>query len=66
VSNVLNVVVPTEEAADLLGFQFYPGYHGAFTKNEVEGAWPNGARVIKAKSELGDSTPVGTLGTVGQ
>jgi hypothetical protein len=42
----------------------WPGYTGAFTRNEVLGAWRNGTRVVKQKSEAGDAHPDGSLGTV--
>lgn len=44
--------------------RYYPGYHGAFTREQAPGAIANGARIVKARMEEGDSTPLGTLGTV--
>lgn len=41
-----------------------PGWIGAFTRNQVEGAIPNGARIIKVATEDGDASPIGTTGTV--
>lgn len=40
------------------------GWIGVFTRHEAEGAIPNGTRVVKARRESGDATPVGTCGTV--
>jgi hypothetical protein len=40
------------------------GYLGVFTRDSEPGAIPNGARIVKVKSEVGDANPVGTLGTV--
>lgn len=46
-------------------FKNEPGWHGAFTRAQVPGAkYRNGARVRKADSEEGDTTPNGELGTV--
>ena len=44
--------------------QAHHGYFGMFDNGQVEGAYPNGARVRKVRSEPGDSQPIGTLGTV--
>lgn len=41
-----------------------PGWTGVFTRDEVLGAWRNGTRVVKHKSEPGDGTPDGTPGVV--
>lgn len=46
------------------GIKQHPGYYGAFTRNQVDGAWPNGSRVIKIKSETGDTHRVGERATV--
>lgn len=41
------------------------GWLGAFTREQEPTAlYPNGARIQKARSEPGDSTPLGTMGTV--
>lgn len=45
-------------------FKTEEGWYGAFTRNEVLGAWRNGSRVVKQNSEEGDARPDGTLGTV--
>lgn len=42
----------------------YPGYVGAFTKDEAVGAIPNGSTIMKSRSEDGDATPDGTFGVV--
>jgi len=42
----------------------HPGYNGVFTTNEADGAYPNGTRIVKSRSEEGDATPTGTKGTV--
>lgn len=60
----LNVAVPTEEGAKKFNIKFHPGYVGAFTSDEAEGAWPNGTRIVKSYSEPGDSTANGTKGTI--
>lgn len=43
---------------------YHPGYTGAFTRHQAEGAIPNGTTVVKAVSEEGDGTPNGTPGVV--
>ena len=43
---------------------FERGWAGQFTRAVADGAWPNGTRVVKQKSEEGDSTPDGTPGIV--
>lgn len=40
------------------------GYGGVFTRDSVPGAIPNGARIVKVKTMVGDDNPIGTLGTV--
>lgn len=41
-----------------------PEYLGAYTKNQAEGAIPNGTRIVKCFSPPSDSRPVGSTGTV--
>jgi hypothetical protein len=42
-----------------------PGWIGAFTRNQVEGALVNGTRVVKIKEDAkGDFTPIGSQGVV--
>lgn len=41
-----------------------PGWTGAFTRNQTEGAISNGTRIVKTNSEDGDATPDGTPGIV--
>lgn len=41
-----------------------PGWMGAFTRNEVPTALPNGMRIVKVNSEKNDGTPDGTAGLV--
>ncbi len=41
-----------------------PGWTGAFTTEQAEGALPNGTRIEKTKSEPKDATPGGTPGTI--
>lgn len=40
------------------------GWTGAFTRNQLLGAWSNGTRVTKMASKEGDGVPNGTPGTV--
>lgn len=47
-----------------LNIREHEGYHGEFTTDRSEGAWANGTRIVKSKSEPGDATPNGTMGTV--
>jgi hypothetical protein len=42
----------------------YPGYVGAFTRDEAPGAIPNGTRVCKVWCEPGDANPLGAKGVV--
>lgn len=41
-----------------------PNMTGVFTREEADGAIPNGARIRKIREETGDTTPLGTLGWV--
>lgn len=41
-----------------------PGWYGVFTRSQVEGAIPNGTRIVKSMCQPGDANPVGTHGTV--
>lgn len=42
-----------------------PRYPGCiFTRNEAEGAIPNGTHIRKVNGEFGDGTPDGTIGVV--
>lgn len=45
-------------------FHGEPGYVGAFTRDNAEGALPAGTRIQKTNSERGDSMPNGAAGTV--
>lgn len=40
------------------------GYAGIFTRDQAEGAIPNGARIVKQNSEPGDSHSDGAQGVV--
>jgi hypothetical protein len=42
----------------------HPGYMGAFTTQQAEGAYPNGTRIIKQNSKKGDATKDGTKGKI--
>ena len=42
----------------------YPGWIGLFTREEADGAWPNGTRIVKTLTEKGDGHQRGALGTV--
>lgn len=47
------------------GIMPHEGWFGSFTTAQAPGAMPNGTRVRKsAEDPGGDSTPLGTLGTV--
>jgi hypothetical protein len=41
-----------------------PDWTGHFTRQQAEGAIPNGSTIRKAKQEAGDGTPLGTHGLV--
>lgn len=43
---------------------YEPGWAGAFTRDHAPGAYPSGTRIVKVREEDGDSTPIGTGGTV--
>lgn len=48
-----------------LGIGEHDGWTGVFTRNQYEGArFRNETRIVKAAEEPGDTTPLGTLGTV--
>lgn len=40
------------------------GWLGAFTREQVPGAWPNGTRVVKVIAEEGDGHQLGEMATV--
>ncbi len=48
----------------MINLREHPGYRGMFTRDEAEGAYRNGTRVIKTASEPGDGHPVGATATV--
>lgn len=43
---------------------YEPGWTGAFTRYQADGAIPNGSAIVKCDSEEGDGTPDGTPGIV--
>lgn len=43
---------------------YHPGYIGAFSTNQAEGAIPNGEPFVKVWSEEGDAHPTGATGRV--
>jgi hypothetical protein len=45
-------------------FEIEPGWSGAFTRAQAPGAMPNGAKIVKGRGEVGDSTPEGAPGVV--
>ena len=48
----------------MVTFVSEPGYFGNFTREQADGAIPNGSRIVKCNSEKGDRRPDGTTGTV--
>jgi len=62
------VVKPIEASAKALakatGIKQYPGYGGMFTRRQATGAITNGTRIVKVKTEDGDTHPVGSEGAV--
>jgi hypothetical protein len=53
------------ELGQIPGVRDWPGWTGAFTRDQAQGAlFLNKARIKKAKGELQDLTPLGTEGTV--
>lgn len=48
----------------MINFTEEPGWVGVFTRNQAEGAIPNGTRIEKSEGEAGDSNPIGATGTV--
>lgn len=60
-----NFVELDEAGAERLGIRLRPGYLSPFTDQQAPGAWPNGTRVAKVRSdESGDLHAPGTLGTI--
>lgn len=60
-----NICELDEITAALLGIQNHPGYLTPFCKNQAEGAWENGSRVVKDGNDPdGDVTPNGTKGKI--
>jgi hypothetical protein len=47
-----------------LPIQSEPGWVGPFTRNQAEGAIPNGSRIVKVCLERGDTHPPGSKGIV--
>jgi hypothetical protein len=45
-------------------FHHEHGWIGGFTRKQAPGAIPNGAIIVKTAEDVGDTTPLGTLGTV--
>jgi hypothetical protein len=45
-------------------FDTEPGWFGQLTRNQAEGALPNGSRIVKCRSEPNDAHPNGCTGTV--
>jgi len=45
-------------------FGYHPGYTGAFTRKEAEGALPNGARITKIAGAEEGGQPLGAEGAV--
>lgn len=41
-----------------------PGWYGSFTRDQAEGALPNGTSIVKANSQPQDATPDGMRGTI--
>jgi hypothetical protein len=46
------------------GIKAWPGYAGLHSRDQAEGALPNGQRVVKVNSENGDSQRDGRRGTI--
>jgi hypothetical protein len=42
----------------------HPGWSGVFTRNQHSGAYPNGSRVVKVRTEKGDTHAIGARATV--
>lgn len=60
-----HVIQITIEMAIALRIRNYPGYSGAFTRRRADGAYRNGAAVVKvAVDDEGDLHPIGTRGRV--
>lgn len=53
-----------ESVANELGMRFYPGYPTPFTRQQAPGAIPNERRIVKAKTEPGDTRAVGAQGVI--
>lgn len=53
-----------QQAYQSLGIREWPGYLGLFARDQAEGAWPVGDRVVKINSEPDDRFPDGTAGTI--
>jgi hypothetical protein len=62
-SGTINAI--DERTAQIFEIREYPGYLASFTKQEAEGAWKNGTRVIKNGCDPeGDLTKDGVAGTI--
>lgn len=54
-----------QDAMTAMGVAPHPGWDGAFTTNQAEGAWPTGARVEKVHNEdAQELTPLGSTGAI--
>ena len=47
-----------------MNLRTYPGWIGLHTRDQAPNAMANGSRVVKIKTEPGDSHPVGSSATV--
>jgi hypothetical protein len=54
----------SEGLAREYGIEEHEGWIGPFSTRQVEGAIENGAKVVKIRSEKGDTHPVGSTGKV--
>jgi hypothetical protein len=54
----------TNDLDAYLSIGYEDGIMGALSRNEADGALPNGTAIVKTNSEDGDGTPDGTRGVV--
>lgn len=48
----------------VMGLKFEEGYTGMFCRHQAQNAIPNGTKVYKCQSEIGDSHKTGSIATV--
>lgn len=62
--HTINLTETDTREMDRLGIREWPGYVGAFTRDQANGAIPNGTSIVKVFKEEKDAHQIGARGTV--